>query len=437
MNGFDYTSLMSVFPPSSAVSDRGRLMVGGCDTVSLAQTYGTPLYVFDEAGIRARCAEFRNEFGSRYPDVSVIYACKAFTCLAMLQLITEEGLGLDVVSGGEIEYARVAGSPLGNISFAGNNKAPWELELALNSAIRHIVVDNLPELELLAGMAGDRRADILLRLSPGIDPHTHKFNTTGTVDSKFGLPRPDWDKAVLLALGSPCVRLRGLHFHLGSGLFEVEPYLEAIGIVLEYAADIRRRYGFELEVLSIGGGYGVAYHPEDRPPSIADFAEAITSQLRRKCSDLNLSLPQLVIEPGRAIVAQYGISLYTVGVIKEIPGIRTYVSVDGGMGDNIRYPLYGFVQETLVANRAASPGTKKVTISGKYCESGDILVPEVTLPDIQSGDILAMAGSGAYAVPMASNYNGNYRPAVVFVKDGTARLVRCRETIEDLTGRDI
>ncbi len=429
--------MLSVFPPSAAVNGHGRLTVSGCDCVSLAQTYGTPLYVFDEAAMRARCAEFRREFGSRYPEVSVIYACKAFTCLAMLQLVAEEGVGLDVVSGGEIEYARVAGFPMENISFAGNNKAPWELELALESCIGHIVVDNLPELRLLAGLAANRRADILLRLSPGIDPHTHKFNTTGTVDSKFGLTRSTWDEAVRLAVETPSLNPRGFHFHLGSGLFEFEPYLAAIDIVLDYTADVRRRFGFETQVLSIGGGYGVAYHPGDRPPSIADFAEAITTRLRQKCKDHNLPLPQLVIEPGRAIVAQYGIGLYTLGVIKEIPGVRTYVSVDGGMGDNIRYPLYGFAQEALLANKASSPNTKKVTISGKYCESGDVLIPEVDLPDPQAGDILAMAGSGAYAVPMASNYNGNYRPAVVFVKDGQARLVRVRETIEDLTARDI
>ncbi len=430
-------SILSVFPPSAAVNARGHLAVGGCDCVSLAQTYGTPLYVFDEAGIRARCAEFRREFGSRYPDISVIYACKAFTSLAMLQLVAEEGLGLDVVSGGEIEYARVAGFPMADISFAGNNKAPWELELALTSGVRHIVVDNLPELELLGKLTAGRRADILLRLSPGIDPHTHQFNTTGTVDSKFGLTRSTWDEAVRRAMETGGLNPHGFHFHLGSGLFETGPYLAAIDIVLDYTADVRRRFGFETQVLSIGGGYGVPYHPEDCPPTIADFADAITSRLRQRCGDLGLPLPRLVTEPGRAIIAEYGIALYTVGVIKNIPGVRTYVSVDGGMGDNIRYPLYGFVQEALLANKASAPAVKKVTVSGKYCESGDILIPEVTLPEIESGDILAMAGSGAYAVPMASNYNGNYRPAVVFVKDGNARLVRVRETIEDLTARDI
>lgn len=433
----DISSILSVFPPSAEVNARGHLTVGGCDAVSLAEAYGTPFYVFDEAGIRARCAEFRQEFGSRYPDVSVIYACKAFTCLAMLQLIAEEGLGLDIVSGGEMEYARVAGFPMADISFAGNNKAPWELELALTLRIGHIVVDNLPELELLGNLTQGRRADILLRLSPGIDPHTHHSNTTGIVDSKFGLTRSTWDEAVRRAMEAGDLHPRGFHFHLGSGLFEAGPYLAAIDIVLDYAADIRHRFGFETQVLSIGGGYGIAYHPEDCPPSIADFAGAITSRLRQRCSDLGLPLPRLVIEPGRAIVAQYGMALYTIGVIKEIPGVRTYVSVDGGMGDNIRYPLYGFVQEALLANKASAPAMKKVTVSGKYCESGDILIPEITLPEMQSGDILAMAGSGAYAIPMASNYNGNYRPAVLFVKDGNARLVRIRETIEDLTARDI
>lgn len=426
-----------VFPPATTVNAQGHLVIGGCDTVDLARAYGTPLYIFDETGIRERCAEFKHEFGSRYPEVTVLYACKAFTCLAMLRLIAEEGLGLDVVSGGEIEYAHAADFPMQAISFPGNNKSAAELDLAILSGIGQIVVDNLPELEMLGRLAGSRTVDILLRLSPGIDPHTHRYNTTGTVDSKFGIPRPSWDQAVRTAQAAGSLNPLGFHFHIGSGLFETEPYLEAIDIVLDYAMEIRRKYDFETKFLSIGGGYGVKYHPEDNPPGVAAFAQAITSRLRERCAALDLPLPHLIVEPGRAIVAPYGVALYTIGTIKEIPGIRTYICIDGGMGDNIRYPLYGFTQEALLAGKASSPSAGNVTIAGRYCESGDILIPEANLPEVQAGDILAVAGSGAYAVPMSSNYNSNYRPAIVFVRDGEARLVRRRETFDDLASRDI
>jgi len=299
------------------------------------------------------------------------------------------------------------------------------------------VVDNLPELEMLRGIIDGRRLRALLRLAPGIDPHTHAYNTTGCLDSKFGLTRSTWDEAVTKALATPGLDLLGLHFHLGSGIFELEPYLKAIRVVLDYAAEIKKRHGFETQVLSIGGGYGVQYVPEAVPPPISTYAEAITGEIKAQCRRLGLALPRLVIEPGRAIVARAGVALYRVGVIKDIPGIRRYVSVDGGMGDNIRQPMYGARQEALLANRAAEKETGKVTISGKYCESGDILIKETSLPEPASGDILAVAGSGAYCIPLSSNYNGNLRPAVVFVKDGQARLVRRRETMADLLKCDI
>jgi diaminopimelate decarboxylase len=432
-----YVPRLALFPPGTKINTDDHLVIGGCDAVALAREFGTPLYVYDEAGLRGQCREFRAQFGGRYPEAEVLYACKAFTALAMLRLVREEGLGLDVVSGGELEIARAAGFPMNKVSFAGNNKSAAELELAIASGPGCLVVDNLPELEMLKEIIGGRRVNILLRLNPGIDPHAHAYNTTGTVDSKFGLTRSTWDEAVALALDVPGLDLLGLHFHIGSGIFETEPYRKAIRVLMEYAAQIKKKHGFEIKVLSIGGGYGVPYTIDALPPPISAFAEAMDGAIRAECGRLGLALPRLVIEPGRAIVARAGVALYTVGVIKDIPGVRRYVSVDGGMGDNIRQPMYGARQEALLANRAAAEEAGKVTISGRYCESGDILIKEIGLPEPAAGDILAVAGSGAYCIPLSSNYNGNPRPAVVFVKDGQARLIRRRETIADLMRCDI
>ncbi len=427
---------LAVFSLTTAVNKKDHLSIGGCDTLELAKEFGTPLYVFDEADLRSRCREFKAEFGKRYANTIVAYSPKAFIAKAMIKLVQEEGLDLDVVSGGELAFARSAGFPAKKIRFPGNNKSQEELELAVKEGIGDIVVDNLPELKMLIIIAGQKKVDILLRLNPGVDPHTHKYNTTGIADSKFGIPKAEWDEAVRTALAAPNLNVEGLHFHIGSGLFEFEPYLKSLDEVLAYAALIKQKYGFQTKILSIGGGFGAQYEVGKVPPPIASFAEAIINKFTILCRELKLDLPKLIIEPGRKIVAQAGIALYTVGVIKEIPGIRTYVSVDGGMGDNIRQPMYGAVQEALVADRPTVKDTKTVTISGKYCEAGDVLIKEIKLPELRTGDILAVAGSGAYAVPMSSNYNAAYRPAVVFVKDGKARLIRRREKLEDLTRRD-
>ena len=436
MAGKNDVPRMVVFPQTAEVNKQGNLAIGGCDTVALAKEYGTPLYVFDETDLRSRCREFKTEFGKRYTNTDVSYSPKAFTAKAMIKLVEEEGLDLDVVSGGELAFALAAGFPVKRISFPGNNKSEEELELAVRESIGHIVVDNLPELHMLIEIAGKKKVDILLRLNPGIDPHTHKFNAVGLSDSKFGLPKADWDEAVAKALAARNLNVDGLHFHIGSGLFQYEPYLKSLDVVLEYAAAIKKKYGFQMRLLSIGGGFGAQYVPEEVPPPISAFADAIITRFKERCREFKLETPKLMIEPGRKIVAQAGVALYTVGVIKNIPGIRTYVSVDGGMGDNIRQPMYGAVQEALIANRPTAKDTDTVTITGKYCESGDILIKEIKLPEMKAGDILAVAGSGAYAVPMSSNYNAAFRPAIVFVSDGRARLVRRRETLEDLTRHD-
>jgi diaminopimelate decarboxylase len=426
-----------LFPQTAEINQKDHLVIGGCDTVALAEEFGTPLYVYDEADLRGRCTEFKTEFGKRYPETIIGYSAKAFTARAMLRLVKEEGLDLDVVSGGELGTARSVDFPMARVHFPGNNKSAEELEMAVKYGIGHVVVDNPYELDMLIKIAGKRKVNILLRLSPGIDPHTHQYNTTGTVDSKFGFTKSTWDDAVKTALAAPNLNVDGLHFHIGSGIFETEPYLKSIDVVLEYAAEITRKYGFPFKLLSIGGGFGVQYTLEAAPPTISTFAEEIVSRFVSRCHELKLTPPKLMIEPGRAIVARAGVALYRVGVIKEIPGIRTYICVDGGMGDNIRQPMYGARQEALVASRAPAKETGKVTIAGRYCEQGDILIKEISMPAIKAGDVLALAGSGAYCLPMSSNYNASFRPAIVFVREGQARLVRRRETLEDLTRCDV
>ena len=426
-----------LFPLTAEVNNKDHLVIGGCDSVVLAEEFGTPLYVFDEFNLRRRCQEFQTEFGNRYPDTTVIHASKAFTCKAMVLLLQEEGLGLDVVSAGEMGIARSVGFPLERAYFHGNNKSAEELSLALRWGIGRIVVDNFHELRMLREMAGRKGADILLRLTPGIDPHTHQYNTTGTVDSKFGFMQSVWDEAVSEAMAAPNLRLVGLDFHLGSGIFETEPYIKAIEVVLEFAAAMKKKHRFELKELDIGGGFGVQYVLEAEPPPVAAFAGLITTEMTRKCRELKLTPPRLIIEPGRGIVARSGVALYRVGAIKDIPGIRCYVTVDGGMSDNIRQPMYGARQVALVANRVSAKEVSKVTIAGKYCESGDILIKDIDMPGLTAGDILAVSGSGAYCIPMSSNYNAALRPAVVFVREGKARLVRRRETLADLTRRDL
>jgi diaminopimelate decarboxylase len=430
---------LEVFPQTAEINSKDHLVIGGCDTVELAREYGTPLYVFDETDIRSRCREYKTEFGKRYADTTIAYSPKAFTARAMIKLAEEEGLDLDVVTSGELAFARAAGFPAKRIHFPGNNKSAEELELAVKEGIGHIVVDNLPELKALIKIAGKKKVSILLRLNPGVDPHTHKYNTTGIADSKFGLPKADWDEAVRTALAAANLNVDGFHFHIGSGLFEVEPYIGAIDAVLNYAAKIQQKHGYEMRTMSIGGGIGVQYTLDKVPPPFTYFAEGITSHLASKCGELHLNPPRLIIEPGRRIVARAGITLYTIGVIKEIPGIRTYVSVDGGISDNIRFAMYGDFarQEAVAANRASGQNTDKYRITGKLCESGDVLADEVELPKLATGDILAMSGSGAYAIPMQSNYNSMLRPAIVFARDGQARLIRRRETLDDLTRRDL
>ena len=435
----EQVSRVVLFPSTANVNKQGHLIIGGCDTVELATEFGTPLYLFDEFSLRSKCREFKAEFGQRYTDTMVIYACKAFINRALALIFNEEGLGLDVVSAGELSIARSVDFPLDKVYFHGNNKSADELNLALEWKVGRIVVDSFSELTALNEMVGQRgrTTDILLRLTPGVDPHTHKHITTGIVDSKFGFPMSGADEAVAKAMSAPNLNLVGLHCHLGSQIFEVESFQEAIGVILDFAAEMGRKHGFELRELDIGGGFAVQYTLDSPSPPISVYAEAIASAVTDKCRQFKLPLPRLVIEPGRAIVGRAGVALYSVGTVKDIPGVRCYVSVDGGMADNIRPALYGAGYEAVVANRVLAEETEEVTIAGKFCESGDILIRDISLPPVAAGDVLAIADCGAYCLPMASNYNASLKPAVVLVREGKARLMRRRETFEDLIRCDV
>ena len=430
----------AVFPSTAAASDRGRLTVGGCDAVDLVSEFGTPLYVIDEHTLRSMCREFVGEFGSLYPDTRVLYAAKAFVNPSLARLVHEEGLGIDVVSGGELAVAEAARFPPEDIYFHGNNKGLDELQMAMDYGVGRVVVDNFLEMGQLDELARHRHTvqDILLRLSPGIDPHTHAKTTTGTLDSKFGfsIETGAAETAIRRALESSGLNLVGAHFHLGSPIFELEPYSIAIDAVLSFAAQFKSE-GLELREFSPGGGFAIGYLHDRLPPPIASYAEVITSAVIDRCDDLGLGEPTLIIEPGRAVIGRAGVALYTVGAIKDIPQVRKYVSLDGGMGDNIRPALYDARYEAVVANRMTEPPYETVTLAGKYCESGDVLIRDVALPELEPGDLIAVPAVGAYAPSMASNYNVNPRPPVVMVKDGNARLIRRRETYDDLMLCDV
>ncbi len=433
-------SLRNVLPDTAQINADGQLFIGGCSALELAQEYGTPVYILDEATIRNRCREFVAEFNRLYPGTQVLYASKAYINPALARIFNEEGLGLDVVSGGELAVAHVAGFPLDWVYFHGNNKTPEELEEAVKLGIGRVVVDSFHELDLLNRIASDagKTQDILIRVSPGIDPHTHAYTTTGIIDSKFGfsIQTGDAASAIRQALAAPNLRLLGLHFHLGSPIFELEPYRAATDLVLRFAAGFREE-GFEMSEFSPGGGFAIAYTRDQRPPTIAEYAGAIADTMEATCNELTMSRPRLLVEPGRSIIGPAGVALYRIGAIKDIPGVRKYVSVDGGMGDNIRPALYQASYEVISAGKANADANEMVTIAGKYCESGDVLASDVMLPTAEPGDVIAIPAAGAYCPSMASNYNLNPRPPMVLVSDGESRLIRRRESYSDLMLCDV
>lgn len=423
-------------PGSSQVNSAGHLVVGGCDITELAAEFGTPLFIYDEKHIRDRCRDYQKAFASCPSGADVIYASKAFSCLALFQLLVEEELSLDVASGGELFMALSAWFPPEKIFMHGNANTRDELHRAVRNEVGHVVVDSIDELHLLNEVAGEsgRRQPVLLRITPGVDAHTHDYIQTGKQDSKFGLCLPESVayEAVRAALDAANLKLEGFHFHIGSQIFSLEPYTKAIAIMADFMAKCREGLGFECRLLDVGGGLGVAYSDRDEPASIDDYARTIIESVSEETRRAGLIMPRLAIEPGRSIVANAGITVYEIEAVKTIPGVRTYVAINGGMSDNMRPILYGAQYTALLADRPEMPPTVTVAVAGKHCESGDILIKEAPLPDPSAGDLLVTPTTGAYGYSMANNYNSQPRPAVVFVREGRARVVIRRETYEDL-----
>jgi len=423
------------------VNRHGHLTIGGCDTVELTQRFGTPLYVMDEQHIRDICRDYYQSFMVKYPNTEVIFASKAFMNMAMAAIISQEKLGLDIVSGGELYTALKSGFPPERIYFHGNNKSREEIEYALNSKIGRFVVDNFYELDLLNNTAGllGHRANILLRIQPGIEAHTHEYIKTGQIDSKFGVAIATGQalEIVKAALNAEHLELKGVHCHIGSQIFEIDSFHHAAQVMMQFIKQVKEETGVEVAELNLGGGFGIYYKEGDTPAPISGFADVIMSAIAENARNLELNIPKIIVEPGRSIVGTAGTTLYRVGSIKKIHGIRTYVAVDGGMADNPRPALYQAKYEAMVANKANAPLTEVVSITGKCCESGDMLIWDICLPQVVSGDIIAVSSTGAYNYSMSSNYNRLPRPAVVLVKDGQADVIVVRETYEDLVRNDI
>ncbi len=419
----------------------GTLLFDGCDLAGLARRYGTPLYVMSEGQIRDRLREIRRDFLERYPGTEAVFASKAFQTLDMCRIVASEGLGLDAVSGGELYCALKAGVDAARIIFHGNNKTLAEMEMAVEAGIGRVVSDSLYEVRELDRIAGEkgRRVRVLYRITPGVDSHTHKFISTGQLDSKFGIPLDPsvfgtYMEAILSARN---LDFAGFHFHVGSQLLDNESHLKAVGILLDIVEKVRGDFGVEVAELNLGGGFGVVYTEADERKPLSYFVDPMMELISRRYLDWGLARPVVTIEPGRWIVGEAGITLYTVGSVKEIPGIRTYIGVDGGMPDNPRPMLYDAKYRAVIANKAGLQADTVVTVAGKCCESGDILIRDLCVPPPESGDILAVFSTGAYNYSMASNYNRIPRPAVVMVLDGVDRLSVRRETYADLLSREI
>ena len=424
------------------VNEKGNLTIGGIDTVNLAKQYGTPLYVMDEQAVRKACQRFKNSIDKYYGGNGLVcYASKAFSCMEMCRIVGSEGLGLDVVSIGELYTAVKAGFDVSKIGFHGNNKTNEELEYAVDVKVGHIIVDNISELLRLEEIAKSKNAkpDIMFRIKPGIDAHTHNFVKTGQIDSKFGfaLETGEAFEAVKQAVTCENVNLMGLHCHIGSQIFDIAPFEEAARVMLNFIAKIKNELHYEIKGLNLGGGFGIKYLNEHDPVPFETYMEKTSEVVKDTCSELGISLPYIFIEPGRSIAAPAGITLYTVGARKEIPNSRTYVSIDGGMADNPRYILYQSEYEAIVANKATQERTEKVTIAGRCCESGDLIGENMPLQHAESGDIIAVCATGAYNYSMSSNYNRLQKPAVVFVNNGESRIAIKRETLDDIIRNDI
>jgi diaminopimelate decarboxylase len=418
-----------------------NMMFNGCDVVELARKHGTPLYVMDENHIMDRIREIREDFLERHPDTRAVYASKAFLTKEMARIVKREGIGMDVVSGGELYTALKVDFPMEKIVFHGNNKSQDEIDMAVENGVGRIVIDHIQEIQMVDRAARERGtcAKVIFRISPGIDSHTHKYIMTGQVDSKFGIPLTDETikRAMAKIEEAENVELMGFHFHIGSQLMERDTHIMAVDVMFKLMRDLRDQYGFVTKELNTGGGYGIEYgHGQKRKP-LSYYTDAIVEEVALNSEEYGLEKPVITIEPGRWVVGEAGITLYSVGAIKEIPGIRTYMSIDGGMPDNPRPSLYEAQYKGVIANKVGMERTERVTVAGKCCESGDILIWDLMVPKVQRGDILAVMSTGAYNYSMSSNYNRIPRPSVVMVRDGVDRVIVKRETLDDLLRNDM
>lgn len=426
-----------IFPKTFSVDEAGSVTIGGCSLLDLAKKYGTPLYVYDEQTIRDICADYKNAFAS-YPDVQPMFASKAFMVKAIASIMQSEGFGLDVVSGGEIYTAYRAGFDMSKALFNGNNKSVDELELAIKVGVGRFSVDNFYEIKLLKELSEkyDKTLDILLRITPGIECHTHEYIQTGHLDSKFGFDLTQIDDAIEILKDCKKLNLKGLHAHLGSQIFETQVYYDAAQVALEQFSLIREKFGITLSELNIGGGLGITYTNEDNPPSVEEIAKVIIDSINDAVKKYNFPHPKLYLEPGRSIVGTAGVALYTVGSSKQVPEGRKYVALDGGMADNPRPAMYQAKYTAIVVNKANEKTYEKVTLAGRFCESGDVLISDIELPKIESGDVICIPNSGAYGYSMSSNYNRVLKPAIVLVNSGQSDIIIRRETYEDLVAHD-
>ena len=427
-----------ILPFSSDVSSGGVLQINGHSIDDLVKEFGSPLYIYDEGTIRKMCSDFKESFQEFYQNSHIEYSCKAFANPFVNKIIDEEGLYMDVVTGGELAIAIASKFPSSKLNFHGNNKGKEELIQALNYEVEHITIDSFAEINLLNDISVQlgKFQKVMLRLSPSIDPHTHLLTSTGILDSKFGfsVETGDAELAIKQTLDKSNLILEGVHFHLGSPIFELEPFSEAIEYVLGFCYEMKKKYSFNLKRFSPGGGFAIGYQTDKKPPEISEYAKVISDSIKISCDKYNLEYPELVVEPGRSIIGRSGVAVYTVGGIKKVKDVRTYVSVDGGMGDNIRPALYQSEYSVISAEKVNEKRDNLVTIAGKFCESGDILAKDVFIPNPQIGDLLALPASGAYNLMMASNYNMQTKPAVILIKSSSESpvLISRRETYEDL-----
>lgn len=425
-----------------SINEKNHLTVRNHDTVELAKEYGTPLYVLDEDLMRENCREYKYAMDKYYNGNGlVLFASKALCTMYTSRLVGEEGLGADVVSGGELYTLFKAGFDMNRVFFHGNNKTRSEIELAMNCSVGHIVVDNRYELDLIQTIAKEKGINqaILFRIKPGIDAHTHDFIKTGQIDSKFGVALENGEAFEIYeyAAGLSNVTVDGVHCHIGSQIFDVEPFCEAARVMMNFILELRSKLAIDVKILNLGGGFGIKYTDDDDPLTASDYIKSVAEAVKESAKENDLPLPYLVFEPGRSIVAPAGITLYAVGGVKEIKNVRTYVSIDGGMGDNPRYILYGAKYTAVLANKANEKANEPVTIAGKCCESGDLIGENIMLPKVEVGDTVAILATGAYNYSMASNYNRIPRPPIVAVSENKKQVIVKRETYDDIIKNDL